>query len=84
VQPIKHSEWSTPFVKVDGNVWLYESLNSNDLNLVNVACTFTCALGKVTELQLEYSHMRCSEHEADAKGHRIVQKSTHLPPSPVM
>jgi len=33
---------------------------------------------KVRELQLEYSCMRCSEHEADVKGHRIVQKSTKM------
>jgi len=34
---------------------------------------------KVRELQLEYSPMHCSEHEADVKGHRIVQKSTKMP-----
>jgi len=36
-------------------------------------------IGKIRELQLEYLCMRCSEHEADAKGHRIVQKSTKMP-----
>jgi len=28
---------------------------------------------KVRELQFEYSHMHCSEHEADVKGHCIVK-----------